>query len=257
MKKYATLAGVALLVTACSDRYQHDQDFKPPEPPQTVQAQQPTPRSEPLSVSGNDRTYRVRGETYWVQFNPELNQTEHGIASWYGMKFHGHATSSGEIYDVYQYTAAHKTLPLPSYVKVTRQDNGKSVVVKVNDRGPFHEGRIIDLSYQAAKHIGLDRDGTTDVTVTLLAAPMSYSERWIQISALSNPKAAREQQKQVQSLIDQARWPVQVHVRQQNGQQLHKVRIGPVPEGKELQKLLQTLDRNNFRNVAVLASHQL
>ncbi|MDO6806887.1 septal ring lytic transglycosylase RlpA family protein, partial [Wenyingzhuangia sp. 1_MG-2023] len=76
--------------------------------------------------------------------------------SWYGMKFHGHATSNGEIYDVYQFTAAHKTLPLPSYVRVTRQDNGKSVVVRVNDRGPFHEGRIIDLSYAAAHKVGLD-----------------------------------------------------------------------------------------------------
>lgn len=255
--KLIVLLLIAVLVSACSDRYQHDKDFEPPVNSGQPKAKQPIPRSEPLSVNGNKRNYRVMGETYWVQFNPELNQQEKGIASWYGMKFHGHATASGEIYDVYQYTAAHKTLPLPSFVRVTRKDNGKAVVVRVNDRGPFHEGRIIDLSYQAAKHIGLDVDGTTDVIVTLLAAPMSHSERWVQISALSSPTAAKQQQDTLKKLIAPSSWPVQIHVGQHKDSPLHKVRIGPVPEGKDLQKLLQTLDRNNFRDVSVLASHQL
>lgn len=257
MKKYVAIAGLTLLASACSDRYQHKRDFEPPDELRSSTHREPVPRSEPLSASGNERNYRVRGETYWVQFNPTANQTESGIASWYGMKFHGHRTSSGEVYDVSRYTAAHKTLPLPSYVRVTRQDNGKSVVVRVNDRGPFHEGRIIDLSYQAAKHIGLDNDGTTPVTVTLLAAPMNYSERWIQISALSNAVAAEEQQQAIKQLINPSRWPVQVHLRQQNGQSLHKVRIGPIPEGQDLTRLLQLLERNQYQNVTVLASHQL
>lgn len=246
-----------VLLASCSDRYQHEKDFGPANPPTSVTANEPVPRSEPLSVTGNQRNYRVMGETYWVQLNPEPNQQERGIASWYGMKFHGHATANGEIYDVYQYTAAHKTLPLPSYVRVTRDDNGKSVVVRVNDRGPFHEGRIIDLSYMAAKRIGLDKDGTTPVTMTLLAAPQSYSERWIQVSALSSSEAAWKQRADIARLIEPANWPVTVQVREQQGVRLHKVRIGPIPSMQALDEMLTILEQNNITNTSVLASHQL
>lgn len=255
--KHLPLLLMLALLASCSDRYQHQHDFEPSQTPAQVTAKEPVPQSEPMSVNGNQRNYRVRGETYWVQMNPDKNYQESGIASWYGMKFHGHATSNGEIYDVYQYTAAHKTLPLPSYVRVTRQDNQKSVVVRVNDRGPFHEGRIIDLSYQAAKRIGLDTDGTTPVIVSLLAAPQQHSERWIQVSALSNATAAKQQQAHLTRLIQPSSWPVSIHVQQNNGSKLHKVRIGPVSSQEELDNIITQLKQNDITEISVLASHQL
>src|SRR5690606_2357757 len=103
---------------------------------------------------GNKSPYSVLGKTYRVMPDAR-NYVERGIASWYGNKFHGYMTSSLEPYDMYQFSAAHKTLPLPSYVRVTNLESGKSVVVRVNDRGPFHENRLIDLSYAAAVRIGV------------------------------------------------------------------------------------------------------
>ncbi|HAH03554.1 MAG TPA: septal ring lytic transglycosylase RlpA, partial [Vibrio sp.] len=94
--------------------------------------------------------------------------TEKGKASWYGKKFHGHLTSNGEIYDMYSMSAAHKTLPIPSYVKVTNTDNNKTTIVRINDRGPFHEGRIIDLSYAAAYKLDVLRTGTANVEIEVI-----------------------------------------------------------------------------------------
>ena len=107
------------------------------------------------------------GRSYRVMPSAD-GYVERGIASWYGQKFHGRQTSSREIYDMCSFSAAHKTLPLPSYVRVTRLDTGDSVVVRVNDRGPFHDGRVIDLSYAAAIRLGLDRSGTAMVEVRAL-----------------------------------------------------------------------------------------
>jgi rare lipoprotein A len=126
------------------------------------------PVAEPRSRYGNPKTYEVMGERYFVLGSAE-GYREHGRASWYGTKFHGRRTSSGEPYDMYQMTAAHKTLPLPTYVRVTRRSNGRSVVVRVNDRGPFHTGRIIDLSYAAAARLDLLKEGSAEVVVEALA----------------------------------------------------------------------------------------
>ena len=128
---------------------------------------EPTPKSEPLARYGNKSPYTVLGKTYYV-LDRSKDYEQRGIASWYGQKFNGRKTSSGEIYSICDFTAAHKTLPLPSYVRVTNTRNGKNVIVRVNDRGPFHEGRIIDLSYVAAIRIGLDKTGTAPVQVELL-----------------------------------------------------------------------------------------
>jgi rare lipoprotein A len=126
------------------------------------------PVAEPRSRYGNPKTYEVMGERYFVLGSAE-GYKEDGRASWYGTKFHGRRTSSGEPYDMYQMTAAHKTLPLPTYVRVTRKSNGRSVVVRVNDRGPFHTGRIIDLSYAAAARLDLLKEGSAEVVVEALA----------------------------------------------------------------------------------------
>lgn len=124
---------------------------------------------EPRSRYGNRSPYTVLGKSYRVLDSAE-GYDEEGTASFYGNKFHRRRTSSLEVYDMYAFSAAHKTLPLPSYARVTNLDNGKSVVVRVNDRGPFHDGRIIDLSYAAAVKLGIDRKGTGNVRVEGLTA---------------------------------------------------------------------------------------
>jgi rare lipoprotein A len=125
------------------------------------------PRDEPLSPYGNPPEYEVEGRTYRVMRSSEGYEAE-GIASWYGPNFHGRRTSSGEPYDMYRPTAAHRTLPIPTYVEVTNLENGRRVVVRVNDRGPFHDGRIIDLSYLAARKLGFVGAGTARVRVRAL-----------------------------------------------------------------------------------------
>lgn len=148
-----------------SERYHKDQDGGPDAPAIDVsKIPEPVPKAEPRSRYGNRETYSVLGRTY--RLLPDARgYSERGIASWYGNKFHGYMTSSFEPYDMYAFSAAHKTLPLPSYVRVTNLDNGKSVVVRVNDRGPFHENRLIDLSYAAAVKIGVWPKGTGLVEV--------------------------------------------------------------------------------------------
>ncbi len=122
---------------------------------------------EPRSRYGNRPAYSVLGKNYRVLENT-TGYVEEGIASFYGNKFHGRRTSNMEVYDLYAFTAAHKSLPLPSFARVTNLDNGESVVVRVNDRGPFHEGRVIDLSYAAALKLGITRAGTGRVEVRAL-----------------------------------------------------------------------------------------
>lgn len=127
------------------------------------------PKVEPKSRGGNASSYTVFGKRYKVM-DSARNFVERGDASWYGTKFHGRLTANGERYDMYKMTAAHKHLPLPTYVKVTNLDNGKQVIVRVNDRGPFHKGRIIDLSYAAASKIGILKHGTGRVEVEAIDA---------------------------------------------------------------------------------------
>lgn len=126
------------------------------------------PRNLPKSKRGNTPTYEVFGKRYKVM-DSALGYHEQGEASWYGSKFHGRETSSGETYDMYNMTAAHRHLPLPTFVEVTNLNNGKRVVVKVNDRGPFHPDRIIDLSYAAATKLGMLESGTATVEVVAIS----------------------------------------------------------------------------------------
>jgi rare lipoprotein A len=128
------------------------------------------PRDEPFHKYAN-RPYTVFGRTYVPVVDKEPRR-ERGLASWYGRKFHGQKTSSGEVYDMYAMTAAHKTFPIPSYARVTNLENGKSVVVRINDRGPFHSNRIIDLSYAAAKRIGILAKGSGLVEVERVFSSM-------------------------------------------------------------------------------------
>ena len=122
----------------------------------------------PGVTKGTQKVYSVNGSVYYPKSTVPLGWTERGIASWYGPNFHGKYTSNGEIYNMYAFTAAHKTLPMNTMVKVTNLNNGKSVIVRINDRGPFVKGRIIDLSYVAGAQIGLDRTGTAPVKITVI-----------------------------------------------------------------------------------------
>ncbi|WP_370261652.1 septal ring lytic transglycosylase RlpA family protein, partial [Limnobacter sp.] len=125
------------------------------------------PQVEPIAIP-NTRPYTVMGQSFTPQTSLEEPYSQKGKASWYGRKFHGAKTANGEIYDMHQMTAAHPTLPLPSYAKVTNLANGKSVIVRVNDRGPFLRGRIIDLSYAAAFQLDYIQQGSAEVLVEKL-----------------------------------------------------------------------------------------
>lgn len=158
---------IALLVSACSSRgprYYQDDGPHAQVPVNIDRVPDAVPRAEPLSASGNN-PYVVFGHRY-VPLTTADGYHARGVASWYGRKFHGRRTSNGEHYDMYSMTAAHKTLPLPSYVKVRNIDNGREVIVRVNDRGPFLHDRLIDLSYAAAYRLGVVKTGTARVEVT-------------------------------------------------------------------------------------------
>jgi rare lipoprotein A len=121
--------------------------------------------------AGNPPEYEIAGERYYVQ-DSSSDYRERGVASWYGEAFHGRSTANGETYDMYALSAAHKTLPIPTWVEVTRLDNGRRIIVRVNDRGPFVDGRIIDLSYAAARELDMVEAGTARVEVRALGVPV-------------------------------------------------------------------------------------
>ena len=127
------------------------------------------PRYEPITRAGNAPSYTINGVKYRTRTSAE-GYSKVGIASWYGKPFHGRKTANGETYDMYKMTAAHPTLPIPSYVKVTNQNNGKSVIVRINDRGPFVDNRIIDLSLAAAHRLDMVDKGLARVRVTAITA---------------------------------------------------------------------------------------
>jgi len=189
------------------------------------------PKAEPLSTMGNADSYVVAGRRYYT-LKSSRGFIQQGIASWYGTLFHGHKTANGETYDMYKMTAAHKSLPLPSYVAVRNLDNGREITVRVNDRGPFVDGRIIDLSYAAALKLGIRGAGTARVEIRdvnikedeiVLARdhkPMFY----LQLGAFRNRDNAELLQRRVSDIIE-----VKVSVSQVKMQDetLHRVRIGP------------------------------
>jgi len=160
-----TLAVAGLVVLAGCSVTPTDTDGGPKRPPMDIsRIPDATPKAEPRTRAGNPKTYVVLGKRYNV-LKSSSGFAQRGIASWYGNKFHGRDTSNGERYDMYAMTAAHKTLPIPSYVEVTNLSNGRKIVVRVNDRGPFVKGRIIDLSYVAAAKLDMLSAGTAPVSI--------------------------------------------------------------------------------------------
>jgi rare lipoprotein A len=175
------LIGLASLLVACSNQKPFISDSAPAVHPTDIeQTPDAIPRIEAKSRGGNPASYEVFGKTYHVLPSNE-GFVQRGHASWYGTKFHGNKTSNGEVYDMYAMTAAHKTLPLPSYVEVKNLSSGKKIVVRVNDRGPFHDGRIIDLSYAAAAKLGTLKNGTSLVEIRVINPRLKHA------SALDTP----------------------------------------------------------------------
>ncbi len=170
------LAALAALLAACAHAPRQappavraaPATVLPASPPDLNAIGDAVPRVEPRSASGNPPFYDVAGHRY-VVLASERGYVERGVASWYGTEFHGLRTSTGETYDMFAMTAAHKTLPLPCYARVTNLANGRSVVVRINDRGPFVANRIIDLSYTAAAKLDMIRSGTAFVQVETLS----------------------------------------------------------------------------------------
>ena len=150
------LVAVAALLAACASRpVQPERDGPHPSPPPDLhRVPDAQPRVEPIRVGGPNKPYEMNGRVI-VPLTADVPLRERGGASWYGIKYHGRATSSGEPYDMFAMTAAHRTMPIPSYARVRNPANGREVVVRVNDRGPFVDGRVIDLSYTAALRLGL------------------------------------------------------------------------------------------------------
>ncbi len=200
------------------------------------------PSSQPASRTGN-HPYTVDAKTY-VPAYAAAGFTERGIASWYGPKFHGKRTSSGERYDMYKMTAAHKTLLLPTYVSVRNLKNNRRIVVRVNDRGPFIGERIIDLSYAAAKKLDLVQAGTGMVEVTVLAAPKGASAAagsgkfYLSAGTFSSRRNADQLLRSIRSMGFSN---VQVKDRVVSRNRLYQVRIGPIDSAQQVDAIIREL----------------
>lgn len=278
-KKY-WLRGAALLLTAAllsacagtrvpgdaasvpapesSSRYELENDSPALEPFDPARVKPVVPVAETRTIAGNMSPYTVNGVTYRVMPSEE-GYSATGMASWYGRKFHGHLTSNGEVYDMFQLSAAHRSLPIPSYVNVTNLENGRSIVVRVNDRGPFHDERIIDLSYAAAAMLGYAEQGTARVRVEAIvpgrqatvfaasgagAAPArapaaaAGAQEYLQVGAFANLETARGLLARLAQLTS---LPAFIRSEQDGGNLLHRVRLGPLNETIDLDGLIEAI----------------
>jgi rare lipoprotein A len=245
----------ALLLAACAG-VAHRPPLPPPPPPVTAPAAPPAnieaipdavPRAEPRSAHGNPPFYNVQGRRYYVLAAAD-GYLERGVASWYGPTFHGGNTSSGEPYDMYGMTAAHKTLPLPTYARVTNLRNGRSVVVRINDRGPFVANRLIDLSYTAAAKLDMIRDGTTLVEVRALlpgvpddlsrSAALPPPALYLQAGAFADAQNAQRLLARLQAAGLASAFIV---LPLEGKSRLYRVRLGPVGSVAEFDQLAAEL----------------
>ena len=240
---------LSLSISGCiSERGIHsDQDYGPQNAIDVSHVQDAVPKVEPRTRAGNPGVYSVLGRQYRV-LDTHVGYSEEGIASWYGYKFHGRKTANGETYDMFAMTAAHKTLPIPSYVRVTNLDNQREIMVRINDRGPFHDGRIIDLSYAGASKLGIvdagtgrvkveaidvsqaARNGTKDIRVVELPENV-----FLQVGAFSSITSASALQSRLQNHLN---YPVKVGPVSDG---LHKVRIGPIDDALSLEILQERI----------------
>ncbi len=249
-------AGIIALFAACSTKPKVE---KPADPPKEVNdgpsgaqitaadVKDAVPRKEPRASYGNHSPYEVFGKKYRVMDSAK-GYKERGIASWYGTKFHGRRTSSGEPYDMHLATAAHKTLPLPTYAEVTNLDNGRKVIVKINDRGPFKHNRLIDMSYGGAIRLDMIGKGTANVEVRVIDTskmpPPTASELrvasatggdeivFLQMGAYGKKNSAEELVNRLESLELK---PTSIN----RGNSMYRVWLGPYSTAREVDAVIQ------------------
>lgn len=276
----AVLVGAFALLGGCtSSRYKIDQDTAPEGYFDFSKVPDAVPKWEPMSPGGNKSPYRVNGLTYHLMPSAK-GYVEEGLASWYGLKFHGELTSNGETYNMYEMSAAHKTLPLPTYLKVTNLENGKTVVVRVNDRGPFHSQRIIDLSFAAANRLGFADKGTARVRLEALtpspptpripkrmeasqsgsqdlstvsptqAAAKETLAPFVQVAAYSNLQAAERLKKQLDQRLGLDN--VFVATSLSGASPVHRVRLGPFDSEKDAIAVRKRIEREKIGEPIVI-----
>jgi len=297
LRLVSMLAALALVLAGCSSkpphkepdhssRYTIAQDHGPVQDVDVSDVTDAVPRYEAPRTAGNKSPYTVWGKQYRVMAVSDADgYVQEGIASWYGKKFHGHKTSNGEVYDMYKMTAAHKSLPLPSYARVTNLDNGRSVVVRVNDRGPFHGNRLIDLSWAAAKKLDFLDKGTARVEVAAItvtqdgamtlagrpwspagavaavsdsdesaivedqAPPLEGSALFVQLGSFSQAAPARQLE---QAVRERTGKPVRVREITTASGEFHRVQVGPFVDAADAERALELLASEGFRQALVL-----
>lgn len=278
------ICAIALLLNGCqsppSGRYKQEKDSAPNHVSKVPETLDAVPKYEAYRMF-NSRPYKVLGKHY-TPMNSGKGYEEIGYASWYGQKFHGHLTSNGETYNMFAMSAAHKTLPLPSYVRVTNLENNKQAIVRVNDRGPFHDGRIIDLSYAAAVKLDYHNKGTAKVklevihfdernNVTVGNQPTVSYDEYLGIAAVDRPQtltavpeteqtevAAKEaifiqvaalsdadKAKSISNVLS-ALYQIPAHLPLRDN--LYKLQLGPIFDSATVAEVLEQLKENGYPN---------
>ncbi|MGS2724854.1 septal ring lytic transglycosylase RlpA family protein [Porticoccus sp. GXU_MW_L64] len=258
LQVYLWPLAAALLLGGCESSNYYKDDRPPRQDRDVSQIPDAVPRVEPITRAGNTNPYRALGKTYHL-LPDNRGYKARGMASWYGSKFHGRPTANGETYDMFAMSAAHKTLKIPAYVKVTNLENNRQVVVRVNDRGPFLHDRLIDLSYAAAKKLDFADDGLAQVEVEYIdpvgARPRAQVQAepvrpartgkpmekgsYLQLAAFSKARPALQMQARLRRWAD---YPVLMTINEGPKGLLYKVLIGPVV-GHEDQQRLKALVR--------------
>lgn len=280
--------GIAVLITACGGQSVVQDSAPSVHHVDLASIPDAVPQDEPRSRGGNSKSYTVLGRTYRT-LDSSTGFVQRGKASWYGAKFHGRKTANGERYNMYAMTAAHKSLPIPTYVRVTNLRNGKAVTVRVNDRGPFHGGRIIDLSYAAAARLDMLKTGTTDVeiraidprqprdmpsqtvdqveqefepvqpeastpslpaTVATAPNPPPTKRLFVQVGAYKQVNNAMQMKQQ---LLTAGLAPVRVHTEQFQWGALYKVQLGPLQDLEAADRIRQSLSEIGHSKVSYVS----
>lgn len=263
LRHYCYCLVLLTLIVGCAQqgRYQQKHDSAPHSPPGEVKMHDAQPQYEPYA-SANQRPYTIRG-VHYTPLPTGKGYSAEGLASWYGQKFHGHLTSNGEIYDMYTMTAAHKTLPLPSFARVTNLSNGNQALVRINDRGPFHSERLIDLSYAAALKLGMLSSGVAKIKLDVIhideQGQMTIGKSTTipaippaQISSTSINKslfiqvAALQDKNKIESLGNglTALYQVPYEAPFENG--VYRLQLGPLTDDKTINQLLSELKINGY-----------
>lgn len=277
----ALLLLAAVLVAGCAStgnervsdsRYTMDQDAGPDRHFDVSTVVEPEPRYEAPTSAGNQSPYEVWGETYRVLDDAHGYEAT-GTASWYGRKFHGHKTSNGETYDMYELTAAHRSLPLPTFLRVTNLENDRSTIVRVNDRGPFHGDRLIDLSYAAASVLGFQGQGTARVHIEAVATRPDNQQAsrdagdagdagseggdakkseslFVQVGAFGNLSAATQLRDQLFLVAGPRVHLVEAAV---SGGTVHRVWVGPFENRREAEQEKSVIERNNLGQPIIIS----